>query len=34
MLFEVDGADNATAKNALRKAGAKLPVKVKIITRS
>jgi large subunit ribosomal protein L16 len=34
MLFEVDGADDATAKNALRKAGAKLPVKVKIITRS
>jgi len=33
MLFEVDGVDEATAKEALRKAGTKLPVKTKIVAR-
>ena len=33
MLFEVDGADEATAKEALRKAGTKLPLKTKIVAR-
>lgn len=34
MLFEIDGASEETAREALRKAGAKLPVKVKIVGRS
>lgn len=33
MLFEVDGILDAEAKEALRKAGTKLPVKTKIIER-
>jgi len=34
IIFEVDGATAATAREALRKAGTKLPVKVRIIERS
>lgn len=33
IIFEVDGVDEATAKEALRKAGTKLPVKCKVISR-
>ena len=33
MLFEVDGVDEATAKTAMRKAGAKLPIKTRVIAR-
>lgn len=33
MLFELDGVSEADAKEALRKAGAKLPVKTKIVSR-
>jgi large subunit ribosomal protein L16 len=33
MLFEVDGVPEAVAKEALRKAGTKLPVKTKIVAR-
>lgn len=33
MLFEVDGAPEAMAREALRKAGTKLPVKVRIVAR-
>ncbi|MFZ2831708.1 MAG: 50S ribosomal protein L16 [Minisyncoccia bacterium] len=33
MLFEVDGVDEATAVKALRKAGAKLPLKTRIVRR-
>jgi len=33
MLFEIDGVDEATAREALRKAGTKLPVKSKIVSR-
>lgn len=33
MLFEVDGVDEATAVKALKKAGAKLPVKTRIVRR-
>ncbi len=33
VLFEVDGVDEKTAKMALMKAGAKLPVKTKVISR-
>ena len=33
ILFEVDGLDEATAKEALRKAGSKMPVRTKIIAR-
>jgi large subunit ribosomal protein L16 len=33
MLFEVDGVDEATAREALRKAGTKLPVKTRIVSR-
>src|SRR3990167_10050992 len=32
VLFEVDGAPEAAAREALRKAGTKLPVKVRIVT--
>lgn len=33
ILFEVDGVDEVTAKEALRKAGTKLPVKTKVVAR-
>ncbi len=33
MIFEVDGIDEATAREALRKAGTKLPIKTKIVGR-
>ena len=33
IIFEVDGVDEATAKEALRKAGTKLPFKTKIVSR-
>lgn len=34
VIFEVDGMDEATAKEALRKAGTKLPLKTRIISRA
>lgn len=34
VLFEVDGVPEATAKEAMRKAGAKLPLKTKFIARA
>ena len=34
ILFEVDGATDEKAKEALRKAGTKMPVKTKIIDRA
>src|SRR3989338_7218096 len=34
MLFELDGATDAVAREALRKGGAKLPVKTKIVVRT
>lgn len=34
VLFEVDGVDEKTAKEAMRKAGTKLPVKTKVIART
>jgi large subunit ribosomal protein L16 len=33
MIFEIDGLDEATAREALRKGGTKLPVKTKIVSR-
>lgn len=33
VLFEVDGIDEAMAREALRKAGTKLPVKTKVVAR-
>ena len=33
IIFEVDGVDEATAKEALRKAGSKLPIKTKVVSR-
>lgn len=33
MLFEVDGVDEATAVKALKKAGAKLPLKTRVVRR-
>ncbi|MEK7131085.1 MAG: 50S ribosomal protein L16 [Patescibacteria group bacterium] len=33
VIFEVDGLDEATCREALRKGGSKLPVKTKIIAR-
>lgn len=33
ILFEVDGVDEKVAREALRKAGAKLPIKTKIVSR-
>ncbi len=33
VLFEIDGLDAGEAREALRKAGAKLPLKTKIVTR-
>lgn len=34
VIFEVDGLDEATSREALRKGGSKLPVKTKIIARN
>lgn len=34
MLFEVDGLPEGIAKESMRKAGAKLPIKTKIISRN
>ncbi|PIP87133.1 50S ribosomal protein L16 [Candidatus Campbellbacteria bacterium CG22_combo_CG10-13_8_21_14_all_36_13] len=34
VLFEVDGVDEKTAREALRKAGTKMPVKTKIVSRN
>lgn len=34
IIFEVDGVDEKIAKEALRKAGTKLPVKTRIISRA
>ena len=34
ILFEIDGVPEAIAREALRKAGTKLPVKTKIVTRN
>jgi large subunit ribosomal protein L16 len=34
ILFEVDGMTNEESREALRKAGAKMPVKTKIVTRA
>jgi large subunit ribosomal protein L16 len=33
IIFEVDGVDEAVAKEGLRKAGTKLPVKTKVVAR-
>jgi large subunit ribosomal protein L16 len=33
IMFEIDGVDNKTAAEALRKAGTKLPVKTKVVAR-
>ena len=33
VVFEVDGTDEATAREALRKAGTKLPMKTKVVAR-
>lgn len=33
ILFEIDGVTDAVAREALRKAGAKLPLKTKIVSR-
>lgn len=33
MIFEVDGVEEAVAREALRKAGTKLPVKTRIVSR-
>jgi len=33
VLFEVDGVSEAVARESLRKAGAKMPVKVRIVSR-
>jgi large subunit ribosomal protein L16 len=34
VLFEMDGVDLATAKDAMRRAGAKLSVKTRLVTRA
>ncbi|HEY4715005.1 MAG TPA: 50S ribosomal protein L16 [Candidatus Paceibacterota bacterium] len=34
VIFEVDGIDEVTAKEALRKAGTKLPIKTRVISRA
>lgn len=34
IIFEIDGMDEKTAKEALRKAGAKLPIKTKFVSRA
>lgn len=33
VIFEVDGVDEVTAKESLRKAGTKLPMKTKVVAR-
>ncbi len=33
ILFEIDGVDEKTAREALRKAGCKLPVKTRVVAR-
>ena len=33
LIFEIDGLDEAVSREALRKAGAKLPIKTKIVAR-
>ena len=33
VLFEIDGVDEATARESLRKAGTKLPIKTRIVAR-
>ncbi len=33
VLFEMDGVDDVKARDAIRRAGAKLPVKVNVVTR-
>ena len=33
IMFEIDGVENAVAAEALRKAGTKLPIKTKIVSR-
>jgi len=33
VIFEIDGIDEVTAKEALRKASSKLPIKTKVISR-
>lgn len=33
ILFEIDGVDEATARESLRKAGTKLPIKTRIVAR-
>ena len=33
VMFEIDGVEDAKARDALRRAGAKLPVKVTVVTR-
>ena len=33
IIFEIDGVDEAEAREALRKAGTKLPVKTKVVPR-
>ena len=33
VIFEIDGVDEATARESLRKAGCKLPLKTKIVSR-
>jgi large subunit ribosomal protein L16 len=34
VIFEIDGIAEADAKEALRKAGTKLPLKSKVVTRT
>jgi len=34
IIFEVDGVDEVTAREALRKAGTKLPVKAKVVAKA
>lgn len=34
LIFEVDGVDEATAREAIRKAGTKLPLKAKFVART
>lgn len=34
VIFEIDGASETTAREALRKAGTKLPIKVKVVARA
>ncbi len=33
VIFEIDGVEESTAREALRKAGTKLPVKIKVVSR-